>query len=157
MLGHNIQLPGLLIANNLLHGAIQGLPVSCNGATYCGSMRGKYCSDSWQMLFQIQQAGPCLPFMEMCYQFLAFQFIKPGEVLNCLTCRITKQCRFDIIPLAADGIQPIAFPQAFKNFVFLVKTGSKVKHNCNRPAGNFPMPDSNPYPFMEGVVLPIRK
>ena len=55
--------------------------------------------------------------------------IKPDKALNDLPGGISEECRFNKIPLPADGIQFVGLPQALENIVFLVEKGGEIQNN----------------------------
>ncbi|OQC55694.1 MAG: hypothetical protein BWX52_01989 [Bacteroidetes bacterium ADurb.Bin013] len=56
--------------------------------------------------------------MELCYTFMMRRQVKANKTFNYNSRGVSEQCRFYIIPLAADGVDFKFFPDLGKYFVF---------------------------------------
>ncbi len=155
MLRNHIQLPGFLVAIQMIHLAVEGLVVTCNGSTHRSGMSGKYSTHCRLILFQIEQSSTGLPLMKVGYQILLFQVIVPGEAINGLTGCIAKQGRFYIVPLPTYGVQIIGLPEYFEYFIFTMNKGGEIEHHSYGTSGNLPTSDPHPETLPGCLFSPI--
>ena len=143
--GISVKLLKILIQGKIVNGNISSdhSGVSCKNGPCLG-----------HLLLDIQKPCAACPFMEMAYDLIVMRQIVIVKTFNHLSCRISEQSRFEVIPSAHEGIQVEPFPEMRQYFILIRKKRCKVNKKDKGFPGNIPTPDLNAQSFALGPFPP---